>query len=60
MGEIISGKAGNTNKMVRSPAYAWLENFSDDSEREIMEDTRYIEYYDQFITLLWMKEDLSD
>ena len=46
--------------MVRSPAYAWLENFNDDSEREVMEDARYIEYYDQFITLLWMKEDLSD
>lgn len=60
VGEIISGKAGNTNKMVRSPAYAWLENFSNDSEREIMEDTRYIEYYDQFITLLWLKEDLGD
>jgi len=60
VGEIISRKAGNTNKMVRSPAYAWLENFSDDSEREIMEDTRHIEYYDQFIILLWMKDDLSD
>jgi Zn-dependent peptidase ImmA (M78 family) len=59
VGEIISGKAGNTNKMVRSPAYGWLDNFSDDSEREIMEDTRYIDYYDQFITLLWMKEDLN-
>lgn len=60
IGEIISGKAGDTKKMVRSPAYAWLENFSDDSEREIMEDTRYIEYYDQFITLLWMKDDLTE
>jgi len=37
-GERISGKAGDTTKMVRSPAYAWLENFSEDSEREIMED----------------------
>lgn len=59
-GEILSGKAGNTNKMVRSPAYAWLENFSDDSEREIMEDSRLIDYYGQTVTLLWMKEDLSD
>ena len=59
-GEILSGKAGNTNKMVRSPAYAWLENFSNDSEREIMEDSRLIDYYGQTLTLLWMKEDLSD
>ncbi len=59
-GEILSGKAKNTNKMVRSPAYAWLENFSDDSEREIMEDSRLIDYYGQTLTLLWMKEDLSD
>jgi hypothetical protein len=46
--------------MVRSPAYAWLENFSDDSEREIMEDSRFIDYYGQTLTLLWMKEDLND
>jgi hypothetical protein len=45
---------------VRSPVYAWLENFSDDSERDIMEDSRLIEYYGQMITLLWMKEDLND
>jgi Zn-dependent peptidase ImmA (M78 family) len=59
-GERLAGKAGDTNKMVRSPAYAWLENFSDDSEREIMEDSRLVEYYGQMITLLWMKEDLSE
>jgi len=59
-GERNSGKAGDTKKMVRSPAYAWLENFSEDSEREIMEDSRLIEYYGQMITLLWMKDDLND
>lgn len=59
-GETLSGKAGNTNKMVRSPAYAWLENFSEDSDREIMEDSRLIEYFGQTLTLLWMKEDLND
>jgi len=58
-GERIAGKAGDTNKMVRSPAYAWIENFSEDSEREIMEDSRLVEYYGQMITLLWTKEDLS-
>jgi Zn-dependent peptidase ImmA (M78 family) len=59
-GEILSGKAGNTNKMVRSPAYAWLEHFSEDSERDIMEDSRLIEYYGQILSLVWMKEDLSE
>ena len=60
VGERISGKAGDTNKMVRSPAYAWLENFREDCERDIMEDTRLIDYYGQTMTLLWMKDDLSD
>jgi len=60
LGEHIAGKAGNTNKMVRSPVYAWLESFSNDAERDIMEDTRHIDYYDQYITLLWMKEDLNE
>jgi Zn-dependent peptidase ImmA (M78 family) len=59
-GEILAGKYSETKRMVRSPAYAWLENFSNDSEREIMEDSRLVEYYGQMITLLWMKEDLSD
>lgn len=59
-GEILAGKAGDTKKMVRAPAYAWLENFLEDSEKDIMEDSRLIEYYGQTITLLWMKDDLND
>jgi Zn-dependent peptidase ImmA (M78 family) len=59
-GERLAGNTGDTNKMVRAPVYAWLENFAEDSERDIMEDSRLIEYYGQMITLLWMKEDLND
>lgn len=57
---VLSSLASHGLHPIRSPAYAWLENFSDDSEREIMEDSRLIEYFGQTLTLLWMKEDLSD
>ena len=46
--------------MVRSPAYAWLINFENDTESDIMEDTRLLEYYDRTITLLWVKDELSE
>jgi Zn-dependent peptidase ImmA (M78 family) len=59
-GELLSGKAGDTGKMVRSPVYAWLSNFENDRDHDIMEDTRYIEYYDRMITLLWLKDDLEE
>lgn len=58
-GERFAGKAADTPKMVRSPAYAWLMNFEDDQESDIMEDTRFLEYYDRGITLLWMKDELG-
>lgn len=59
-GEILARKYTETKRMVRSPVYAWLESFKEDSERDIMEDSRLIEYYGQTVTLLWMKEDLND
>lgn len=59
-GERIGGKAGDTRKMVRSPAYAWLINFENDTESDIMEDTRLLEYYDRTVTLLWMKDELRE
>jgi hypothetical protein len=46
--------------MVRSPVYAWLANFENDQDHDIMEDTRYIDYYDRMITLLWLKDDLEE
>lgn len=58
-GERLAGKAPDSGKMVRSPVYAWLVNFEDDREQDIMEDSRLHDYYDRTITLLWMKEDLS-
>ena len=57
-GERITGKAGDTGKMVRSPAYAWLVNFENDTVNDIMEDTRLMEYYGRTITLLWMRDEL--
>ena len=59
-GERLSGKAGDTEKMVRSPVYAWLSNFENDHAHDIMEDTRYIDYYDRMITLLWLKDDMEE
>jgi Zn-dependent peptidase ImmA (M78 family) len=59
-GEIFSGKSADTKKMVRTPAYAWLPKFENDSDRDIREDSRFLEWYDCIITLLWLQDDLSD
>jgi hypothetical protein len=59
-GEIAAGKSVDTKKMVRVSAYAWLSDFESDSRKEIMEDSRYLDWYDCIVTLLWLKEDLSD
>lgn len=58
--ERIRGKSGDTGKMVRTPVYAWLAGFEEDKRHDIMEDSRYLEWYDRTITLLWMKDDLED
>jgi len=59
-GEIMAGKYLETKRMVRSPAYAWLESFDEKSEQDIREDSRLIEYYGQTLTLLWLEDDLDD
>ncbi len=59
-GERLAGKDGDTGKMVRAPVYAWLADFENDQERDIMEDSRNLDWYGRTVTLLWMKEDLSD
>jgi hypothetical protein len=46
--------------MVRTPVYAWLPDFENDARHDIMEDSRYLEWYDRTITLLWMKDDLEE
>ena len=59
-GERLDGKAPDSGRMVVTPAYAWLADFEHDKEHDVMEDSRYLYYYDRTITLLWLKEDLED
>ncbi|MCC7422362.1 MAG: ImmA/IrrE family metallo-endopeptidase [Planctomycetaceae bacterium] len=56
-GERLAGKAADSGKMVPTPAYAWLEGY-DRSDKDIMEDSVYLEYYDRTITLLWVDKPL--
>jgi hypothetical protein len=58
--ERLRGKSGDTGKMVRTPVYAWLADFENDTRHDIMEDSRYLDWYDRTITLLWMKDDLDE
>ena len=59
-GEIHARKSNDTRKMVCSPAYAWLPKFENDTDHDIKEDSRYLEWYDCIITLLWLEDDLDD
>jgi IrrE N-terminal-like domain len=59
-GEIAAGKSGDTKKMVPVSAYAWLSGFENDNRKEIMEDSRYLGWYDCIITLLWLYNDLDE
>lgn len=58
-GERLAGKAGDSGRMVRTPAYAWLEGFDYKPDKDIMEDSRYLDYYDRTVTLLWVDDDLN-
>ena len=58
-GERLAGQAGDTLEMVRTPAYAWLANFEGD-DRDIMEASWHSDVYNRTVTLLWLKDDLSD
>ena len=58
--ERIAGKAADCGRMVVTPACAWLTQFEYDNEHDVMEDSRYLDYYDRTVTLLWLKEDLDD
>lgn len=59
-GEIATGKSGDTKKMVSVSAYAWLSDFENDERKQIMEDSRYLDWYDCIVTLLWLYDDLSE
>ena len=58
-GEIFARKSGDTQKMVKTPAYAWLPRFAS-SSKDISEDSRYLEWYDCVVTLLWLDEDFEE
>lgn len=57
-GERLLQKSGDSNGMVRTPAYAWLWDFDDRPSADIMEDSFYLETYDTTLTLLWINEPL--
>ena len=57
-GERLAGKSADSGRMVRTPAYAWLEGFDYKPDTDIMEDSLYLDYYDRTVTLLWIDEPL--
>jgi hypothetical protein len=59
-GEIFAAKASDTKRMVQTPACAWLPKFENDSARDIKEDSRFLEWYDCIVTLVWLDDDLND
>jgi Zn-dependent peptidase ImmA (M78 family) len=59
-GEIVAGKAGDTQGMVRTPAYAWLPTLRRSADRDIKEDSRYLDWYNCIVTLLWLEDDLDE
>lgn len=58
-GERLAEKSDDIGRMVRTPAYAWLEGFDDRPNKDIMEGSLYLEYYDRTVTLRWIDEDLN-
>jgi hypothetical protein len=46
--------------MIKSPAYAWLLPQFEYSHEDVMEDGRYLDWYDRVVTMLWLEEDLDD
>ena len=59
-GERLSRIRGDSGRMVPTPAYAWLEGFDNSSDKDIKEDSLYLDYYDRTITLLWWDADEDD
>jgi Zn-dependent peptidase ImmA (M78 family) len=56
-GERLAGITGDTGRMVLTPAYAWLSGYDSRSEKDIKEDSVYLDYYDRSVTLLWWDDD---
>jgi len=59
-GERLAGIRADSGKMVLTPAYAWLDNFDTSSDKDVKEDSLYLEYYGRTITLLWWDDDDDD
>ena len=56
-GERLAGVRGDSGRMVPTPAYAWLEGFNNSSDKDVKEDSVYLDYYDRTVTLLWWDDD---
>lgn len=56
-GERLAGISGDSGRMVLTPAYAWLAGYDTKSEKDIKEDSIYLDYYDRTVTLLWWDDD---
>lgn len=56
-GERLAGIRGGSDRMVLTPAYAWLEGFNNSSDKDVKEDSVYLDYYDRTVTLLWWDDD---
>ncbi len=56
-GERLAGIRGDSGRMVLTPAYAWLQGFDNSSDKDIKEDSIYLDYYDRTVTLLWWDDD---
>ncbi|MCC7519898.1 MAG: ImmA/IrrE family metallo-endopeptidase [Verrucomicrobiae bacterium] len=59
-GERLARIRPDSGRMVVTPAYAWLEGFDQNSNKDLKEDSVYLDYYDRTVTLLWLEDDISD
>jgi hypothetical protein len=41
----------------KAPANAWLPKFENEPDCDLKEDSRYLEWYDCVVTLLWLIND---
>jgi len=58
-GEIFAKKSKDTGKMVKTPAEAWLPQLQG-KNKDILEDSRYLSWYDCVATLLWIDDDFDE
>ncbi len=56
-GERLAEISGDCGGMVNTPAYAWLVGYDNNSDKDVKEDSVYLDYYDRTVTLLWWDEE---